>query len=548
MNPAAMDWPDDTAALLARNPRLLSVVLDSDLGILNAGPSFARLVNTDPLRLIGRAVDDVLGLRTGALARPLAQLERRGEGFVSAWAEAGGGRFLGLTLSRCADGRLLMHGVDLSNELQLTEELRRATDSDDLTGLLRKGALVDEMSRARAHGISRGLLVVDLDHFKRVNDSAGHPAGDILLRAATGRLVGAVGDRDSVARIGGDEFAVYIPRAPSPEAVGDVGESVVRALEEPFEIAGRLLHAGCSVGAVHDATGAPTEDLFADADAALYRAKETGRGRVVVFDERIAEERERRRSLEEGLRRALSGDEIESATQGIFRLADLSLHSLEVFALWRRPGHGLLAAGHFINTASELGVTQALTEAALQHAAGRLGHVALDPGGPSLAINIEPPALAEPDFAGRLDRILAEADFPPERVTLEVTEREPIPLSGTEPEVLRTLARRGFGIAIDDFGSGASSLGYFADLPVTQVKIDRSLTSRVGIDERVEAVVSSLIDLAARLGLEVVAEGIETESQLEVLRAMGCPLGQGFLLERPRPLDVRRVQEPAGTG
>ena len=522
------DWPLDAVEILAGSPRVLAAVADDGLRILRAGTAFARITGAGPHELAGMPLWQALGIDAERLARPLAQLDARGEGFLTTEAGHGERRFVGLTLTRCEDGQILIHGTDLSKELQLTEELRRNTSRDELTGLLRKNAVVDELGRAQTHGLARGLILVDLDNFKVINDSAGHLAGDDLLRQASERLVATVDARDSVARIGGDEFAVYVPRPAGAAALHARGEAIVASLARVYEIGGRRVSIGCSAGGTLDFGSKTPMELFGEADAALYRAKRLGRGRFVLFDDEIATRREQQRSLEEGIRDAVALGQIEAAVQGVYRLADRSVHSYEVLARWRRPGHGVMPAADFIDTASELGLTQEITEAALGDALSWLAADLRAPGGPSLAVNIDPPSLAEEGLRGRLCEILADAGVAPERVTLEVTERDPIPMHGPEPAVLRELAESGFGVAVDDFGSGASSLGYFADLPFTQIKIDRSLTDRVAGDEQVGAVMASLIGLCQRLGLELVAEGIETEAQLDALRALGCPLGPGL--------------------
>lgn len=526
-------WPTNTLQALLQSPRVVAAALGDDLCIRAASPAFSRIcVPANEQGLVGLHLTTALGIDAAVLRRPLAQLKARGEGFLSVRTVAG--HHLGLALSAGDDGQIILHGGDLTREFELTEELRRRTSLDDLTGLLRRNSILDMVERGRVQVVPCGLVLVDLDHFKEVNDSSGHQAGDTLLRLVTARLLHVVGARQAVARIGGDEFAVYVPRPANTGALRSLGEGIVATLGNPFSVDGKKITIGCSAGAVLSDGTMTTSDLFADADAALYRAKKMGRNRFVLFDEGVAAQREEQTLLDNQLRAAIPGGEIRAATQGIFNLGDDSVHSFEALARWERPGHGLVPAAEFIERAADLGLSSQITESAFRRALSAVAEALNTPAGPSLAVNVDPSSLRDPHFTTRLFRIVNTSGAPADRITLEITEREPIPIAGPEVEHLRRLSDAGFGISIDDFGSGSSSLSYVTELPVNQIKVDRSLIARLGDDRRAEGVVASLIDLGARLDIEIVAEGIETEAQLAKLRALGCPLGQGYLLGVPQ--------------
>ena len=424
--------------------------------------------------------------------------------------------------------------------------LRHAALHDALTGLPNRAHLLDRLGEAldrySRHPERRfAVLFLDLDRFKVVNDSVGHLVGDELLKEAGARIAAQVPEPSLVARLGGDEFAILLEPIASADEATALGGRIIAALDEPIRAGGKDLYSSTSIGIAiaqpHYSTG---EELLRDADVALYRAKAKGRRRYEMFDEALRREALRQLELEGNLRRALARNEFEPVFQPILSLADGSVVGYETLLRWRHPLHGLVAPGDFLEQAEESGLAEAIDWQVYESAFAQ-AHELLDGEG-YIGINVGAKHLRSPMFIDDLMRQLERYELDPRRLRIEVTERALLEEPDQVRHVMEELGSLGVRIALDDFGTGYSSLSYLHRFPLHVLKIDRSFVAPIGSVAPGNAltVLRAIHALGTSLGLEIVAEGIETPEQLQALREIGCGYGQGFLLARPAPLAALR--------
>ena len=422
----------------------------------------------------------------------------------------------------------------------MQKQLEHQVMHDTLTGLPNRLCLRERLEAALARSRNQGqragaLLYLDVDRFKIINDSLGHLAGDGFLQEIGNRLRGCVREPDMAARISGDEFAVFLDDAGSAEGASAFAARVLAELNGALHVSGRELEPSFSIGiAIADARYETPDDLLRDADLALYRAKELGRNRYVVFDDKLASNMMDVLALEAELRRALQRGEFEPYFQSVHRLDDGQVVGYEALVRWRHPTRGVLEPMHFLKVAFETGLIEAidwqLFESACRVMAGR-GDTTF------LTINVSALHLRHENFDERLLAMLARSGLAPERLIIEVTEGSLLDDPTAVHATLERLRAFGVGAALDDFGTGYSSLSYLHSLPLRMVKIDRSFVS--SLDENLVAarsIVGAILALARALGIEVIAEGIETAQQRAALRTMGCEFGQGYLLGLPAPM------------
>jgi diguanylate cyclase (GGDEF)-like protein/PAS domain S-box-containing protein len=443
------------------------------------------------------------------------------------------------------DGRIIgLVGVniDITERKRAEERMRHLADHDALTGLPNRRKLQEQLGRAisrnRRRGETAALLLLDLDALKGINDAFGHDAGDALLCEVAARLRLGRREEDLVARLGGDEFAVILENLRRPSDAGVIADRVLAALRQPFLHGGQELTARGSIGiAVHPGDSLSASDLLKQADIALYRAKQAGRGGFQFFEPRMRVEIDHRRSLETELRRALERAEFTLFYQPIVDLACPGCPSFEALLRWEHPERGLLLPGEFLQLAEETGLVVPIGGCVLEMAAQqarRWADAEIEVG--RIAINV-----ASAQFAtGDLDSIVADAlatyRLPAECLEIEVTEGVFLgPNAGLAEELLHRLHRRGVSIVLDDFGTGHASLTHLRRFPINKLKIDRSFIRDMLDDADDAAIVRAIINLGHSLGLEIVAEGVETEAQLALLRRYGCEHVQGYLLSPPTP-------------
>jgi diguanylate cyclase (GGDEF)-like protein len=446
------------------------------------------------------------------------------ESTISQYGRAGDG----------STGRLLITTRDFSEQAALQRQVAHLTFHDGLTGLPNR-AYFEERAREVVAGCqgSAAVVFVDLDGFTAVNDSIGHAGGDQVLAQAARRLRAGVLADDTVARWGGDEFAVLVDSATEVQAVVDLGERLLRALAgEPYRVGDRGIVLTASVGIAFADDGIDGLELIRNADIALSRGKNLGGGRVEVFAAKMHADVMRRLELGSDLQRALTEQQFAVEFQPVVELATSRVTGVEALVRWWRDGV-FVPPEEFIGTAEESGLMIPLGNWVLREACAQVARWRESDWDIGLSINLRPREIAAPGFVDSIAAALEESGLPPEMLTLEVEEE--VLVDGAEELVARLSALRELGVrlAIDDFGTGYASLAYLRQLPVDIIKIDPSFVAGLGRDETLTLLTRTIARVGRDLGLTVVAEGIERPEQLELLREMGCPRGQGYLVSRP---------------
>ncbi len=438
--------------------------------------------------------------------------------------------------------------MDITERKRAEERARHLAHHDQLTGLPNRVLLHERLQQALglawSSGSRLGLLLLDLDHFKDVNDTLGHPAGDGLLRAAAERFRRALRPGDTLARLGGDEFAVVQPGLSGSEGAAALAQRLINTLAGPFVLAGQEVHVSASVGiALSEGEPGHADELVRKADLALYKAKRDGRGRFSAFEPSMDTEVQARGRLERELRAALDKGEFVLHYQPQVDLRTGRVDSVEALVRWRHPERRLVLPGEFIPVAEASGLIRPLGAWVLGEAC-RQARAWQDEGLQLvMMVNLSPAQLRHDGLLLEIDGALRASGLDPRGLELEITENLFMERSeGTIDRALLGLAARGIRLALDDFGTGYSSLASLRRLPVTKIKIDRSFVREIGCDPEDEAVVQAMVSLGHALGKRVVAEGVEHEAQLAFLRRVGCDAAQGFLLARPQaPHELGRL-------
>ncbi|MCS6877364.1 MAG: EAL domain-containing protein [Geminicoccaceae bacterium] len=426
--------------------------------------------------------------------------------------------------------------TDVTAERRALERARYLASHDPLTGLANRarfGQSLEERLALNARSDRRlAVFLLDLDRFKDVNDTLGHAAGDELLRIAAARLSAELRASDVLARLGGDEFAILVPDLAEAEQALALAGRLLRALAEPFAIEKQTVRAGGSIGiALAPEHGRSAGDLLRNADIALYRAKALGRGQACLFAAPMAEEYRERQRLEADLRAALERGELALHYQPKFDARTGALTSCEALLRWHHPERGSVPPARFVPLAEETGLIHAIGAWVLEEACRQ----AVAWGGLPVAVNLSPVQLRDEELPERVRAVLEATGLPPDRLELEITETALLDEGERAIRTLRALRALGVRIAMDDFGTGHSSLGHLQRLPFDKLKIDRSFVDRLEEDPRRRAIVAAIVDLARAFGMATCAEGVETDGQLDALRRTGCEEVQGYLLARPLP-------------
>ena len=364
----------------------------------------------------------------------------------------------------------------------------------------------------------------------------GHTAGDELLVHFTRRLNSVLRDSDMAGRTGGDEFVIVCTDLESPTEAETIAGRVADVLADPFTVQGRTVFVTASIGIALAEAGALAGDVLRSADAAAYRAKDRGRNRYEVFDDALRAATTAALEIETDLHRALERHQLFLRYQPVVELTTGRLIGAEALVRWQHPERGLLTPEQFLPAAEASGLVVAIGREMLDLAAGALAAVPVE-ALPSINVNVSPRELAQQDLVDRIREVLSANDVDPRRMCIEITENAVLDELDTAIETLDAIRELGVRLAIDDFGTGYSSLSYLRRLPVDTVKIDRSFTTELNTDSNDVTIVAGIIGLARGLGLQVVAEGVETERQAEILVELGCAQGQGFLYSPPVALD-----------
>lgn len=447
------------------------------------------------------------------------------------------------------DGGKSLRGFaqDITERKATEKKLFKLAHYDNLTGMPNRVLVLDRLQqalrRARRNGNQVAVLFLDLDQFKKVNDTLGHDAGDRTLVDASLRLQGLFRERDTVARIGGDEFVIVLEDI---ERVSDViasASKVIDAFHDSLMVSGREFVLTASIGiALSPQDGATAHDLMHNADTAMYHAKNRGRDGYQFFTRSMNDAVERRLALEEALRGAVSRQELYLHYQPLVRLSDRVCVGAEALLRWRHPELGEVSPDEFVDVAEQGGLIQELGEYVIDRVVRQVAEWRnrLSPDF-CVSVNVSPRQFRDPRLAEKVVSAMNGAGLSGDGLEIEVTEGVLLPGRKEVDHALKTLRRNGVGIVMDDFGTGYASLSYLRDHPFTSLKIDRSFISNLDSDQRQRQLVVSALRLGQALGMKVVAEGVETEAQLEVLIEEGCQLVQGFLFSKP--VEPARIDE-----
>lgn len=536
---------------LVHNSSDVITVVDAGSVVRYQTPSIAWVLDLDPEPLLGKPVwglthpDDEATFRryltlvaSGPDVRPPVALRmRHGRGGWCAVETAANN-----LLADPAVRGIVLTTRDVSERRLLEDRLRHQAFHDSLTGLPNRALFLDRVHAAEAASLVNGeavsVLFLDLDNLKVVNDSAGHEGGDRLLTTVADRLAGAAAVGDTVARLGGDEFAVLlVSPTTAPDAAG-VAARLLATLAEPVEIGGHSLRPSVSIGVATSGRLGGAEDLVQAADAAMYSAKQAGKNRIEVFQPRHHAAEMARRQLRADLEQAVDGDQLVMHYQPIVDLVTGGIRSFEALLRWEHPTLGLLAPVDFVGLAEEsdliLSIGRWVLHEACQQASGwqRSGSRG---AGVRISVNISARQFQDSSLVVEVKNALAAAQLDPRLLTLELTET--LLLRDTDVTMNRIGGLKDLGVtlALDDFGIGYSSLSYLRRFPIDILKMDKSFLDDIPGNNADEAVVRAIVDIGVTLGLQLVAEGIETGEQAAALAELGCPFGQGFWFARPLP-------------
>ena len=434
------------------------------------------------------------------------------------------------------------------------EQLAQLASFDALTGLPNRALFADRLEQAllkaeRSNG-NVGLLFLDLDGFKVVNDSLGHSVGDTLLRAVGERLKNCVRDGDTVARLGGDEFTLILTTLSSAEDAAVVAQKVLDALQEPFHLSGRAVHVGASIGiTTYPEDGADVENLVKHADTAMYHAKHLGKNRYHFFTRELNRRVLEQLHLEADLRRALDAGEISLAYQSRVHLTSGRMTSVEALARWEHPGRGPISPAVFIPLAERSGLIHKLGRIVLVQACRQAKRWQLAGKPVRVAVNLSVKQLQQPGLAAEVAAVLTETGLEARWLELEVTESAAMTDVETNIETLTELRNMGVYLSVDDFGTAYSSLNYLKRLPINSLKIDQSFVRDIGTNAADAAIVRAVVALGKSMNFTLIAEGVETEDQLVFLRDLACDEAQGYLFRPPETRRrLRRRPQIAGFG
>jgi diguanylate cyclase (GGDEF)-like protein/PAS domain S-box-containing protein len=425
--------------------------------------------------------------------------------------------------------------ADISERLAETQEIIKLAHYDSLTGLHNRASFIDQISTAwqryKITGREFALLSIDLDHFKQVNDTFGHPAGDALLREAAQRITSAIGPRDVAARLGGDEFAVLHWVEGNHDYIPIMAQKIIAHLHEVFIIDNCPVRIGASIGmAIAPLHGTDPDSLARNGDAALYRAKAAGRGNAVMFDESMQDWLQRRRRLETDLRVAVSSNALQLAYQPVIDTKKRSISACEALVRWNHPEFGWVSPGEFIAIAEEAGLILALGEWVLREACKT---AASWPASISVAVNLSSHQLQAGTLLKVVEDTLQETGFSADRLDLEVTETVVLDATQNVLDVMHKLRAMGVRISLDDFGTGYSSLSYLRSFPFDRIKIDRSFVIDALESPTSAAIIETIIQLAQKLNMGLTVEGVETMPQYDMVKRLGADCIQGYLFSKP---------------
>jgi diguanylate cyclase (GGDEF)-like protein/PAS domain S-box-containing protein len=427
---------------------------------------------------------------------------------------------------------------DLTEKRRSDVELNRLARFDSLTGLANRAMMQQTLEECLWSAVRRkhrcSLFLLDLDRFKAVNDTLGHPAGDTLLRLVALRLKDVIGEHGQVGRLGGDEFKIVFPELSNREQLAELADNVIESLSRPYYIEGHTVTIGASVGIViSDYDDRTANDLIRDGDLALYAAKGAGRGTYRFYSSEMHTHAQERQSLEADLRQALELGQLSMVYQPSINLATEKIAGFEALVRWHHPTRGSVSPAEFIPLAEEAGLINAIGEWVLRTACAE---AAKWPTSTRVAVNLSPLQFANANLPALIVNVLASSSLPASRLELEITEGVLLNDDSKVHEMIGSLKSLGVKLALDDFGTGYSSLGYLRKVPFNKIKIDQSFVKGASINgSNNTPIIRAIVGLATDLGMETTAEGVETHDELELIRSLGCTQVQGYIYGKPMP-------------
>ncbi|WP_243544249.1 EAL domain-containing protein [Pseudodesulfovibrio tunisiensis] len=521
---------------------------------VSANPAMARLIGFQTPEELMSSVYDVgtqLYMEPGRRREFARKMQERGEvkDFVSK-VRRRDGRMIWISENSRAvtdsEGTIIYYEgsvEDITLRKKAEDQLKRQAFHDPLTGLPNRALFLDHlrmaMDRARRRKHLFAVLYMDLDRFKVINDSLGHETGDELLRGVARVLEKCARSVDTVARFGGDEFAILLEEISAPRDAITFARRILDGVREPFIIRGNEVFTSASIGIVLKTDGYERPDaLFRDADTAMYRAKELGKSRFKVFNRKMHDQALKLMALETDLRRAVDLGEFEVVYQPVVSMETRLISGVEALVRWRHPQHGIIQPGDFVPLAEDTGLIYAIDNFVLERACSQVRqwqtlfpdsmHAPLE-----LNVNISGKHFGQPLLIGQVTKALQNSGLPSETLNIEITESALMDDPARAEDMVRQLKELGSNVCIDDFGTGYSSLSYLQRFPIDVVKVDRTFINEVDTDADSQAIVRTIFSLGESMGLKVVAEGVETPQQLAFLEGEGCNFVQGYLFYKP---------------
>jgi diguanylate cyclase (GGDEF)-like protein/PAS domain S-box-containing protein len=536
-------------SLIEKSSDIITVV-SVDGTILYESPSVERLLGPGSHGLTGTRLQDHIHPDDHELVCN-ALLAPPGEGQPFEFrvpARDGGWRTLEATINHLLDdpnvGGIVLNCRDITARKQDEQTIRHLAYFDALTGLANRTLFNDRLAQALAHSKRRGarglaIMFLDLDRFKAINDTLGHGAGDELLRLLATRLGTTLREEDTVARLGGDEFLFLFPDVDDVEDAARIAQKLLAVFQQPFTLGDHEYHVTGSIGiSMFPLDGGDAESILRNADTALHRAKMQGGNRYQLYAPAMNALAVKSLILENSLRRAIDRNELKLHYQPMRNLATGGTVAVEALMRWQHPDLNLISPAEFIPIAEETGLIVPMTRWALRTACAQMKNWQRE-GVPlqSVSVNVSAYHFQDMNLPAMLDEILRAEQLDGRHLCVELTESVMMDDAEASIATLQELKKLGVKISIDDFGTGFSSLSYLRRLPIDTLKIDQSFVKRISNDSEDAAIVMLIISMAHTLNLGVVAEGVETESQMEFLRANGCNIIQGFLISRPLPVE-----------
>lgn len=522
-------------------------IADAEGAIEWVNDEFERLTGYSSGEVVGRTADAMqmsgMDADMGAILNWTREHGRRWTGEVTGRSKAGQPFTLQQTvspiLSPCVEGRhFVVSHQDVSRHKQAQDRMLYMAEHDELTGLWNRKTFCDRVTdaieRHRRWGGSMAVLFLDLDRFKDTNDTLGHLVGDQMLLEIGRRLKESLREQDVLARFGGDEFVALVENVASRESAVDVVEQILRGFERPIELGGRLLFVTASIGVtMFPDDGESAEELLRNSDLAMYRAKAEGRRAYCFYDQKLEAEINQRVSVERELNRSVGTSDLWVVFQPQWNLKTGELSGGECLLRWAGAARYGISMGRVVSIAEECGMILPIGRWVIKEAVGHLARWRRMGYSPRLSVNLSAVQFHHQDVFGLISEALEACEVPPSSLKAEITESVLLQRSARVKETLDALHRAGIGLILDDFGTGYSSLTYLQQFPIETVKIDASFLRGIGRQKNDEAIVTGIIRMAHSLGQTVVAEGVETEEQLEFLRSCGCDCGQGYLYSHP---------------